>query len=155
MPSHKLLNGIVRSLAESFTSLMNYIENDYVMGHIIISAWHTGAKELRVNLLTGQTEDSPLLTQPVKLSIQRYIKIFPDLVKRSRSSMDFINSAYLVVTVDPTRKRRVLSAPDFMESPFTCTVSIVDDRGKLYSYTVKNWWYPETPAKLIHLTEQV
>lgn len=38
MPSHKTLKSVVRGLAESFTSLMNYWGDDYVMGHVVYAA---------------------------------------------------------------------------------------------------------------------
>ena len=53
MPSHKTLKSVARSLADSFTSLMNFAGDDYVMGHAVLAAWQTGATEFRVDLLTG------------------------------------------------------------------------------------------------------
>jgi hypothetical protein len=142
MPSHKTLKSIVRSIAESFTSLMNYYRDDYVLGHIVRAAWRTGSTEFQVDLLSGNISSSKLLVKPVVESVKQYIKDFPELVKRSQSSLEFISSAELLITVDPERKRtNPLSL--CLESPYTCTASITDDRGKLYSHTVKGWWYPE------------
>ena len=143
MPSHKRLKGLARDLVESFDSSMNYVKNDYVVGHIILATLRTGAVELRANLLTGQMEPSPLLVQPVIDSIQQLVRRFPDQVKRCNSSMDFVRSAELIVTIDPAKKRPVLSYPNITESPFTCTVNIADERGILYSYTRKVRWYPK------------
>jgi hypothetical protein len=143
MPSHKVLKGIVRSFVESFASSMNYSEDDYVMGHIVEAARRTGATELRVNILTGQLSSSPLAVRPVKASIERRVSYFPQFVAGSSSSMEFITAAEMVITVDPTKNRPVPGSK-YLESPFTCTLSIVDDRGKVYSYTLSDWWYPET-----------
>lgn len=38
MSSHKALKSVVRSVADSFTSLMNYSGDDYVMGHLLNAA---------------------------------------------------------------------------------------------------------------------
>ena len=142
MPSHKSLKSVERSLAESFTSLMNYALNDYVMGHIVYAAWSTGVTEFCVDLLTGATNDSPLLTWPVRKSVAAYVDRVPELISASNSHSRFVATAEMIVTVDPNT-RRPLQGGAFEASPFTCTVRIVDDRGKEYSHCIQDWWYPE------------
>jgi hypothetical protein len=142
MPSHKTLKSVVVSLAQSFTSLMNYCGDDYVLGHIVYAAWSTGATGLRVNLLSGATESSPLLMPEVRQSVASYVRVLPTIVQKSNSSMDFITEAELVVTVDPKTRRPCGHGP-FLASPFTCTVRVVDDRGKVYTHEISDWWYPE------------
>jgi hypothetical protein len=141
MASHKTLKSVVRGLAESFTSLMNYVADDYVMGHVVYAAWASGATGFRVNLLTGATDPSPLLVWQVRESVSRLVKWLPDILRRSNSSLAFVREAELEITVDPTTRRRC--ANGFCESPFSCTVRIVDDRGKVYLYCIQDWWYPE------------
>ncbi|UCG63148.1 MAG: hypothetical protein JSV52_07675 [Candidatus Zixiibacteriota bacterium] len=146
MPSHKTLKSVVVSLAQSFTSTLNYASGDYVMGHIVYTAWSTGATGLRLDLLSGETDSSPLLTPPVRNSLPIYVNLLPDIVERSNSSMEFIARAELVITVDPTQRRPYRHG--LFESPFTCTVRIVDDRGKEYSHRIEDWWFPEkVPGK--------
>ncbi len=148
MASHKTLQSVVRSLAESFASLMNYGAYDYIMGHIVLAAWSSGARDLRVDLLTGATDPSALLTPPVRASIAGYVERLPELVRCSNSDLAFVVEAELRVTVDPTTRRpRGYGKHD--ESPFTCTVRIVDDRGKVYAHRIQDWWFPERalPAK--------
>lgn len=143
MATYKTLKSVVRSVAESFTSLMNHRGNDYVMGHIIRAAWETNATGFRVDLLTGATDSSPLLVPHVRDSIASQVRWLPDLVHRSNSDLQFIVQAELIVSVDP-KVRRPHGDSGFYESPFTCTVRIVDDRGKVYSHDISAWWYPET-----------
>ena len=133
---------MVTSVAQSFTSLMNYRANDYVMGHVVYAAWQTGGRELRVDLLTGVVEPSPLFVPEVENSVAGYVKWFPNMVQQSNSDLRFVAEAELVVTVDPGIKRPHGDS-GFFESPFVCTVRIVDDRGKEYSHRISNWWYPE------------
>jgi hypothetical protein len=140
--SHKTLKSVVRSIAESFTSLMNCGDDDYVMGHVVHASWRTGARELRVNLLTGDTDSSPLLVPEVMSSVASHVKWLPEIVHRSNSSLAFVAEAELVVSVDPSVRRRHGDS-EFFESPFTCTVRIVDDRGKEYLHRISDWWYPE------------
>jgi hypothetical protein len=140
--SHKTLKSVVRSIAESFVSLMNYGGDDYVMGHIVLAAWVTGARELRVDLLTGFSDSSPLLVREVKESVASYVNWLPDMIRRSNSDPDFVAEATLMVSVDPS-VRRPCGHSGFYESPFTCTVRIVDDQSKEYSHQISDWWYPE------------
>ena len=142
MPSHKTLKSVVVSLAQSFTSLMNYRGDDYVMGHIVHAAWSTGATGFRVDLRSGATDSSPLLVPVVRDSIAQYVKWFPDMIQRSNSSLEFVRQAELVISVDPTT-RRPCGHAGFQESPFTCTARVIDDRGKEYVHEVRDWWYPE------------
>ena len=142
MASHKRLKGVVRSLAESFTSLMNYRDGDYIMGHVVLAAWSTGARELRVDLLTGATDSSELLTPTVMDSVRSYVSGLPDLVSRSNSDPRFISEAELSISVEPTI-RRPHGDSGLYESPYTCTVRMTDDHGKVYSHRVDGWWFPE------------
>jgi hypothetical protein len=141
MASHKTLKSVVRSLAESLTGLLNYHTNDFVMGHVVYAAWQTGATEFRVDLLSGVTTSSALLVPRVRDSVARYVEWFPDIVRRSNSDLDFVTEAELAVSVDPTIRRA--RGKGLQESPFKCTVRIVDDRGKVYSHCISDWWFPE------------
>ncbi len=145
MASHKTLKSVATSVAQAFTSLMNYRADDYVMGHVVYAAWSTGATDLQVDLLSGAAAPSALLVPPVRDSLASYVRWFPDLVRRSNSSLQFVKQAQLSITVDPTT-RRPHGESGFFESPFTCTVRIVDDRGKIYSHAIADWWYPERTA---------
>ncbi|MBI1380364.1 MAG: hypothetical protein GC161_04675 [Planctomycetaceae bacterium] len=149
MAKHKTLVSVVHNTVHSFASLMNYVGDDYVLGHIVQAAWATGATELRVDLMTGATNASPLLVPEVRYSVARAVEWFPDHVARSKSSLDFIAEAELLVRVDPNT-RRPSPHPGLLESPFICSARITDDRGKVYLHEIRDWWYPEkvppTPA---------
>lgn len=146
MPSHKVLKSVVVSVAGSFTSLMNYSDGDYVMGHLVRAVWASGDPELHVDLLSGHASPEPLLVKPVADAVRRYADWFPELVSRHRSTMDFVSKAHLVVRFDPTVKRPVRLHSTCLESPYTCTVSITDDRGKVYAASLSGWWFPEPPS---------
>ena len=100
VPSRKPLKSVVRSLAESFTSLMNHRGDDYVMGHVVRVAWDTGSTGFHVDLLSGKGDPSPLLVAEVRGAVADYVRDFPGLVQRSGSSMEFVRLAEMKVTVD-------------------------------------------------------
>jgi len=80
-------------VADQFTSLMNYSDGDYVMGHLLSAARATGEETLSVDLLSGRAVPSALLVPPVSRSVDFYAKGFPDLVRRSGSTMEFVKKA--------------------------------------------------------------
>jgi hypothetical protein len=144
MPSHKTLKSVVASLAQSFTSLMNYDVDDYVLGCIVSTAWETGATGFRVDLLSGKTDGAPELLPHARGTASKYGPWLRDMVRSSGSSMEFVAEAELDVSVDPARRRPSEHAGRF-ESPYSCTVRILDDRGRTYRHEIQGWWYPEKP----------
>lgn len=71
MARYKVLKSVTHSMAHSFTSLMNYAEDDYVMGHLLREARETHRATLRVDLLTGVASPSELLSSPIGQAIRQ------------------------------------------------------------------------------------
>ncbi len=153
MPKHKVLRSVARSIADSFASLMNYGDNDYVFGHLLNAARASGRSGLRVNLLTGEAEPPELLVAPVRRSVKWYCDDFPGLVARSGSDSRFVQAAELRVSFDLSMSRPTKWS-GLAESPYVCEVEITDDRGKLYVGKNEGWWFPERPETNLkaHLT---
>ena len=69
MARYKVLKSVAHSFAHSFTSLMNYSGDDYVMGHLLRRAEDIGEPALAVDVLTGKAEPGALLTRDVAQSV--------------------------------------------------------------------------------------
>ena len=143
MARYKVLRGVANSLAHSFTSLINYVGTDYVLGHLLRSARNTGETTLTVNVLSGAASPSALLSREVAASIRNYCEWFPKLVVCNKSDMRFVRAARLSVSFDLSKRRPVRDASELEESPYVCRVEIEDDRGKIWSSEVRDWWYPK------------
>jgi hypothetical protein len=141
--SLKALKSVAHDEVESFTSLMNYWGNNYVMELIIISAWNTGKSELKIDFINGKTNITPLMTLPVRQSVNSYIIKFPDFVKRSQSDISVVKKAEMTITI-----QHFQDSSNQHQKPrsafYHCKFEIVDDRGKIYSYEKKDWWSLET-----------
>lgn len=146
MPSHKKLKSVVRSVVDQFTSSMNYVDGDYVMGHLLSVCRSTGVTTLEVDLLTGRASPPQLLVEPVIKSIARYAGGFRRLVQRSGSDIAFVKAAAMSVRFDTSVTRSAQGWPAALESPYRCEVTIIDDRGKPYTAVVTGWWFPENLA---------
>jgi hypothetical protein len=144
MASHKVLKSIAHSFGHSFISLMNYINDDYFLGHLLKQARKTNLNRLEIDIIKNIAVPEKLLTSKIKDSINYYVKWFPTLVKKSGSTMDFIKSAKIIIEFDLERTRPCPDNNKYIENPFNYEVIIVDDRGKKYKSKHEGWWFPET-----------
>jgi len=144
MISHKPLKSISHNFAHSFISLMNYMHNDYLLGHLLRQARKTGLNKLTIDILTNSAEPKELLTAPIETSIKHYRLWFPNFVKDSGSTMDYVSSAIMTIEFDLGKTRPFSHDKTFIESPFVCEMVIIDDRGKEYKQAHSGWWFPES-----------
>ena len=144
MPSHKTLKSIAHNFGHSFTSLMNYHTDDYVLGHILKQARLTGYSKLSIDIKNKVAEPTDLVNEKISDSISRYLDWFPNFVKDSGASMDYISKATMCITFDLSRTKPCGFDSKVLQNPYTCEVIIVDDREKEYKAVLTDWWYPET-----------
>ncbi len=130
-------------MGHSFTSLMNYRGDDYVMGHLLRRAREVGEGTLIVDLLTGHAAPASLLTREVAASVASYAEWFPKQLAHEGTGMEYVRSAHMTVTFDLKVERPSRHAPDCIESPYVCRVEIEDDRGKAWVAELRDWWFPE------------
>jgi len=144
MISHKPLKSVSHNFGHSFISLMNYINDDYFLGHLLKRARITNINRLEVDILKNSAEPTQLLTSPILDSIGYWNKWFPSLVVSSGSTMDYVSSAKMTIEFDLQRTRPYPNDNTITENPFICIISIIDDRGKVYQHKHEGWWFPET-----------
>jgi hypothetical protein len=144
MTSHKPLKSVSHNFGHSFISLMNYINDDYFMGHLLKQARKTKCNKLTVDILKNLAEPTLLLTDQIRQSIEHWNKWFPTLVESSGSTMYYVSSATMTIEFDLQQTRPYPSDSSITENPFTCEIVIVDDRGKEYKHKHEGWWFPET-----------
>ena len=144
MTSHKPLKSVSHNFGHSFISLMNYVNDDYFLGHLLKQARKTTLNKLTIDVLQNSAKPTELLTEEIKTSIERWNKWFPSLIESSGSTMDFVSAAIMTVEFDLNQTRPYLNDNQFIESPFICEIVITDDRGKEYKHKHEGWWFPET-----------
>lgn len=140
MKSHKPLKSVSHNFGHSFISLMNYINDDYFLGHLLQQARKTKSNKLTVDILKNVAEPTELLTSEIKSSIEYWNKWFPTLVENSGSTMDFVSSATMTIEFNLQRRRPNVGNRDYLENPFVCEIVIIDDRGKAYKRKHEGWW---------------
>jgi hypothetical protein len=133
------LRSIAQGAIEDFTSLMNHVEGDAVMGHVARAARATGATTLRVDLLADRAEDSALLVPPVREAVLALAAWLREQLARDRAGAPDIRAAEMIVTMDPaTRRTNRIDGAE--ELPFTCAVRLTDARGAVHSWRITDWW---------------
>jgi len=140
---YKVLQSVAHSIGHSFVSLMNWGDDDYVMGNLLRRARATGVDTFWVDLLAGTFGPEDLAIPPVRAAATHYVTWFPELVEQHRTEMRWIRSARLEVRFDLSKERPARFAPGQFESPFVCRVEIEDDRGKVWAAEQRDWWFAE------------
>lgn len=143
MARYKVLKSVAHNIGHSFTSLMNYADDDYVMGHILRFARKTGADTLTIDFVKGEAGPPELLAEPLSQVPVRYTRFFWDMVDKQGSERSCVRAATLTLRYNLATNRPLHRNPAFVESPYDCDVRITDVRGKDYTAHFHAWWYPE------------
>ena len=142
MPRTKVLKGVAHNVGSSFTSLMNYSEDDYAMGHVLRLARQSGQNTLSIDLLSGHGSPATLLGKPISALPEWYSKMFLRLVQSAGSDRELIESATLTLSYD-LQRTQPSPIPGEPQSPYKCDVSIRDIRGRDYAAHFTGWWFIE------------
>ncbi len=143
MPRYKVLKSVAHNIGHSFTSLMNYAGDDYVMGHLLRLARVTQRDTPTIDFVAGEATPAELLQEPISGVPARYTQLFWDLVERQGSNRTCVKAATFTLKYDIDRRRPLRRNPEITESPYKCDVRITDDRGRPYAAHFGAWWYPE------------
>lgn len=143
MAKRRTLKAVAHNVAASFTSLMNYVGDDYVMGHLLTYARQAGGTEFFIDFVSGAA--SPVFDQPpLQGVVPHYLKMFWDNVESQGSSRSFVKEARLSLSFDVKTRRPLAGDSKSEESPFVCRMSLIDDQGVDRSRSFNGWWYPES-----------
>jgi len=141
MARYKVLKSVAHNVGHSFTSLMNYWHDDYVMGHILRFSRESRLDSVTIDLVSGEGSPEALLREPIAQIPEYYSSRFHTMVVNSGSSISLIQNASLTVSYDLTKTFTILGSPQ--QNPYTCDVLIVDDRGREYRAHFEGSWYVE------------
>ena len=72
MARYRVLKSVAHNIGHSFTSLMNYEGDDYVMGHLLRFARRTKLETVTINFVTGEAGPPELLSEPLSTIPARY-----------------------------------------------------------------------------------
>jgi len=114
---YKHIYSAIHNFGHSFTSLMNYVDDDYVIDEL--DKIHAEGHDIEVDWLTGQFKPATLITP----RIQKSIGYWRDSLKKHMASQSVELSALSYLKFHwPARERKYMQA--------------FDDRGKEYKIYV-------------------
>ena len=114
---YKHIYSAIHNFGHSFTSLMNYVDDDYVMDEL--NKMHIAGHDIEVDWLTGQFMPAAMVTP----RIQKSIGYWRDSLKKHLASQDVEMSAISTLLFRwPAHQRKYMQA--------------IDDRGKEYKIYV-------------------
>ena len=122
---------------------MNYVDDDYVLGHLLRFARQTRRDKLTIDFVSGQAGPPELLQEPISNVPSHYTKFFWDLVQRHGSDRTLVRDASLALKFDLAVESPVPAVPQVKQTPFICDVHITDVRDVEYRAHFDGWWYPE------------
>ena len=144
---YKVLKSVAHNIAHSFTSTLNWGENDYVMGNLLRRARETGCDTLTIDLLGGEAEPKSLAVPVIRRAARHYADRFRALIAAQGSDLSLVTAALLTVRYDLSVARPSPYGGE-LESPYSCTAEVTDDRGKLWRAVLSGTWAPEPLRKV-------
>ena len=139
MARYKALRSVAHNLGHSYLSLMNYVQDDYIVEHLFRRARETGQTRIHIDVLRG-TIDPPAFRIPVLTdSVERERAMFGRLVQSGGAALDMVSAVHMEIEFD-LAARPSPTVPGLVLAAYACTVEIVDDRGRRHVASVPEWW---------------
>ncbi len=147
MPNYKVLNSIAHNLGQDYVSTLNYLHEDYAMGHLLNHALKTNISTLNIDILKGVAEENVDRNSVAWSVIKKSPEVLKRLVKSEGGSMETIKTAKMRLSFDLNSSRPNERNSKLIEYPYTLRVDIADDRNAEHSYTHTGWWFEEPRIK--------
>ncbi len=148
MPTHKALRSVAHNLGTSFLSMTNYLENTFVVQHLLMAARDAHVSSLTIDLLAGTIHPERARSKAIARALGYVREQLRDMVVRSNSDMSYIASARMEITFRFAQKipgtppghsfGAGVIVPEMV--PYSCVVTIVDERGVSHKATIPEWW---------------
>lgn len=151
MPSRKPLRAVAHNIGHSLLSVGGsyFIDNTWAVQHVLTAARTAGVTIVTIDLVTGNVTPRSAASAPVLLAVAYLIQHFRDMVNRAGSSVSFVTAATMAINFRLDEKHQGnpphrsfashVVVPEMV--PYTCNVEIIDDRGRAYRGSPREWWF--------------
>ena len=140
MAQYKVLKSVAHNLGHSYLSLMNYREGDYVVNHLYRAALAAAEPAVRVDVKRGSISPKGVRTPLLDQSVADQRSWFPRLVQSQGAAFDTVADAWIDVRFAFGESFESPHLPGVQFPKYSCSVTIVDDRGKQYEVAVPPWY---------------
>jgi hypothetical protein len=140
MARYKVLKSVAHNLGHSYLSLMNYVNDDYIVEHLFRRAKETGEPRVEIDVLQGTIEPSAFQIPVLTESVARERSWLGRLVQTGGAALDMVSAVRMEIVFDLAATRPSPNVPGLELAAYQCTVEIVDDRGRRHVASVPEWW---------------
>lgn len=138
MAKLKVLKSIGHNATHSYLSLMNYRENDHVIGHLYRIAKDSNNSNIFIDILKKEIKPNSFGTKVIKQSLIDLEQDFLRLLKGANLTKDDIQSA--IVKIDFDLDNSGIGQSGSQLERYKCVVEITDMNEKMHTANVKEWW---------------
>jgi hypothetical protein len=152
MARYKVLHSIAHNVGQAFVGAGEVRADDHLMGLLLADARRTRLSSLTVDILSGETTPTALVSRVLARAVARSVQTFPELIAHSGTELRYVTGARMELAFDLATERPAEGTPGRSESPYLCRVSIDDDRGKTWVAELRGWSVAEqrTAGALLH-----
>ena len=136
---YRVLKSVAHNIGHTFTSLLNYRADDYIIEHIFKIAKKKGISIIKVDFLNEKIEPVDFDQAPIRDSISSYHNALERIFQAQRCELAKVKSCKLIIEFD-LNTIRILDRTKIEICDYKCRVSILDDRGKENMASVREWW---------------
>lgn len=137
MAKLKVLKSIGHNAMHSYLSLMNYRENDHVIGHLYRMAKDSNNSNVFIDILKKEIKPNSFGIKVIKQSLIDLEQDFLRLLKGANLTKDDIQSAIVKIDFDLDNPKVGQSGSQLER--YKCVVEITDINEKMHTANVKEW----------------
>lgn len=139
MARYRVLKRVAHDLGHSYLSLMNYRAEDYVVENLHRAARAAHERRVVIDVLRGTMEPAAVRTPVFLESVADQQRWLGRRVQTQGAALDMASAATITVDFDFEGSRSSPNVPGLELPAYTCTVEMVDDRGRTHTATVPEW----------------
>jgi hypothetical protein len=140
MARYKVLKSVAHNVGHRYLSLMNWRAGNYVVEHLYRAAREANEPRVVINVLRGSIAPETVRTPVLLESVAHARAWLGQLVQSQGAALDMVSTVTISVDFRFWDTRPSASVPDLDLVAYTCSVEIVDDRGRTHTAVVPEWW---------------
>lgn len=143
MPRRSELKGIANNLASSFVSRNNDVEGYWALGKLYLRAKQSSHLSTSIQLIPRQDERDE---EPAGSIARTFENVLDNLLKKQLLQRGWLTSAYIRIEFESSNARPRFIYRQGPGRPFLCTVTLTDERDRMYKASSAGWCWPHDPA---------
>ena len=137
--AYKHLKSVAHNFGHSFLSLMNYLNDDYIIEHIYKIAKRNDQSFLQIDFLKKEIKPECFDINAINVSVINYSNWLPELLESEGCSIKMVKSLKMEIIFD-FKKDRKSKIGGLIYQSYNAKVILIDDRGNEHVAKIPEWW---------------